>query len=297
MRRIVFLLALISAGQFIFCSSAFAQEVKLIFLTDEAPLYESQSTNSNVIQRIENQAEIYGTAIDDKWFMIKLEDGQEAFIMSWDVWPEAELSLTAKRVSPSASTLFRMMRYFRQQQRPEKAEEFALRIIQQHNDDVYPGEGQECYKLGHKAYIEMLGTEDTGIQYDAFLLGFTAKVIEEGKDDDLKAMAYYHQAQFYARSGQEDRALDCLLAIVDRFPKAASRNACTPEVNTTAFYLPQRTKYLFCDLAMKLASTERVQAELKVISEDGREASAQMADELLINLGNNPYQLAEGKWN
>lgn len=276
----------------------FAQEVKLVFLSDEAPVYAEQSAASPIIQTLNSSDELFGSYIDQYWYSIQLSDGQTAYVMSWDVWPEEDLELIPKRITPSASTLFRMMRYFRHNEKPEKAQEFALRIINTHNDEEYPGEGKSCFKLGHKAYMEMISTRETGVQYDAWLLGFTTRVIAEAENETIRAMAHYHQARFYAVNGQTDRALSSLLTIVEKYPTLSSSNECEPEKLASWYYRPERAKRLFCALTIIQTGDvlADVKAELEQLIAEGSEESSMMAQELLENIGSMPYEGDGSRW-
>lgn len=277
---------------------SFAQEVKLVFLSDEVPVYAEQSARAEIIRTLSASDELFGSYIDPYWYAVILADGTAAYVLSWDVWPEQDLELIPKRITPSATTLFRMMRYFRYNDKPEKAQEFALRIINTHNDEEFPGEGKSCFKLGHKAYMEMISTKESGVEYDAFMLGFTTKVINEAENETIQAMAHYHQARFFALNGQTERALDRLLVIVDKYPTLVSSNECEPEKLETWYYRPERAKRLFCALTIIQTgeALDKAEAELKRIIAEGGEESRAMAEELLQHIGSMPYPRDDSKW-
>lgn len=298
MRKSLLLYAVIAFAQLCFAPFSFAQEVKLVYLSDEVPVYAEQSAASAIIKTLTASDELFGIYINDYWYAVTLADGTAAFVLSWDVWPEQDLELIPKRITPSASTLFRMMRFFRHNDKPEKAEEFALRIINTHNDEEYPGEGKSCFKLGHKAYMEMISTKETGVQYDAWLLGFTTRMIKDAENETIQAMAHYHQARFFALNGQTGRALDRLLVIVDKYPTLSSSNECEPEILETWYYRPERAKRLFCALTIIQTGEALTQAEAelnRIIAESSDEGRA-MADELLQNIGSMPYPRDGSKW-
>lgn len=298
MRKNLLLYAIIAFAQLCFAPFSSAQEVKLVFLADEVPVYAEQSAASAVIQRLSASDELFGTYVDAYWYAVTLADGTAAYVLSWDVWPEQDLELIPKRITPSATTLFRMMRYFRHNDNPEKAQEFAIRIINTHNDEEYPGEGKSCFKLGHKAYMEMISEKESGVQYDAWLLGFTSHVIQEAQNETILAMAHYHQARFYAINGQTERALNSLLVIVDKYPALSSSNECEPELLETWYYRPERAKRLFCALTIIQTGDvlAKAEAELTRIAAEGSDASSAMAQELLQNIGSMPYPKDDSKW-
>lgn len=295
MRKILLLFAAIFFAQFLH-----AQEnpVRLVIVVDEVQLYAQPSATAEVSHRFPAETELFGVSLDKHWFEVTLGLGEKAYVMSWDVWPEQELELIPKRITPSAETLFRMMRYFRHNQKLDKAEEFAIRIINTHNDEEYPGEGKSCFKLGHKAYMEMISGDEGGVNYDAWLLGFTGRVIEQSENKTIQAMAHYHQARFFAVNGQMDRALNRLLVIVEKYPTLSSSNECEPEVLESWYYRPERAKRLFCALTV-IQTTEvlaNVRDTLQRIADNGSEESRAMAKELLQNMGSMPYPKDDSKW-
>jgi hypothetical protein len=275
-----------------------AQTEKLTLLTDKVELRLQPAEDAPVLDSAYQAESMQGRYVNPQWFEVTTETGKKAYLTSWEAVSEKEAEMLAKRITPSASTLFRMMRFFRQTNRSDKAEEFAIRIINSHNEEEYPSEDKACFKLGHMAYIEIISDPETGVRYDLPTFGFTQRVMSETDNPTVLAMAHYHQARYLAQNGQVNLAEERLLEIVRSYPQAVARNECKPEEVDSWFYRPERAKRLFCALALIQTGEDlkRTQEKLRRIIEEGDEASQAMAQELYDNLGSLPYPKDDSIW-
>lgn len=276
-----------------------AAQENLKVISGSALLHARPETGAPVLGMVDTAIVPTGEAFNDTWYQVSMPDGTQGYMMHWDVMEMDQLDLLReKRITPSASTLFRLMRYFKNEQRWDKAEDFSLRIINLHNDEEFPTEADACFKLGHLAYIEMISNPQSGIGYNDFLYTFTQKVIAQSSDPAVLAMAHYHAARYLALNGKADEALDHLLIIVRDFPSAYSRNECQPGDADSWFYRPDRCKRLLCALGLILppSSVTGLRGRLDALTQDGSDASRAFAAEMLQNIGQMPYPRDASIW-
>ena len=299
MKKLIFL---IIAPYFFSQLNAQALDEPLAVLGENVMVYYKPDERAATGNFLAASSELVGHEVIDGWYLIRQPSGSQGYVPHWDV---IELSLVEpsprllpKRITPSASTLFRMMKYFKQKDKLDKAGDFALRIINTHNNEEYPTKDKACFKLGHLAYMHMISEEDRGVRYDAFLLAFTQKVLAESEATTLKAMAYYHQARYHALNGSPSKAMDNLLNIVADYPEEFSRNECQPNDLNSWFYKPERSKRLFCALSMIMPAHDLkpVTSRLEFLISDGSDNSKLMARELHDNMGSMPYAKEDSIW-
>ncbi len=281
--------------------TTFAQSQSLIILGDNVPLYAQPNYQSQILITLDWDAEVVGWPESSSWYGVRDALGREGYVPVWyamETWMTDPNDLRAKRVTPSASTLYRMMRFFRRNDKVEKAEEFALRIIQNHNEEEFPDKDFSCYKLGHLAYIHMVSDGETGVIYDDYLPVFAHKVLEVAETPSIKAMAHYHLARSKALTGESKAALMELIAVVEKYPGDFARNECEPEKADSWFYKPERCKRLFCAISMIQTpqALEEARNELSRLIVEGSPATQEIAQELLQNIGTMPYARDESIW-
>jgi hypothetical protein len=281
-----------------------AQDVPLTLLGNKVAVYESPDGDSPVLITLNWDSKVTGSPVNEEWFILTDSQGLKGYVYAWDAinTTEAEESisqgLTPKRITPSASTLFRLMRYYKKQNNIARAQDFSIRIINTHNDEEFPTKDKACFKLGHLAYMEMISDPEKGVIYDSFLMEYTRQVLEASENETIQAMAHYHQARYQALNGEIDAALSNLLYIVEKYPTAFSRNECEPEVVDSWYYKPERAKRLFCALGIlqPQQSMEPYRQHLKTLAESDKETVAAVATELLNNIGDMPYERDNSIW-
>lgn len=276
-----------------------AQQASISVLGERVPLYQSPGFDAEILAYLNWDSEVTGLW-QSGWYHITTSDGQEGYISKWDAMERDVLEdpVKAKRISPSAETLFRMMKFFKNRDDVARAEDYAIRIINDFPAEEYPTK-DGCFKVAHLSYIYMISKEETGVIYDANLAAFSNRIIDEAQPAAVVAMAHYFLARYESINGQQQRALALLLDITKNYPEAASRNECFPEKTETWFYLPRRSKQLFFAIAMIQPESEiaSVRNELQRLSEEAPGAGARtMAKELLDNLGTMPYQRDMSIW-
>ncbi|MFK7972662.1 MAG: SH3 domain-containing protein [Bacteroidia bacterium] len=276
-----------------------AQQAAISVLGDRVPLYESAEYDATVLAYLNWDSEVQG-AWKNGWYAVTTADGQEGFLSKWDAMENTVLHdpVQAKRIAPSAETLFRMMKFFKNQGKTARSEEYALRIINDFRDEEYPTK-DGCFKISHLTYIYMVSKQETGVVYDPYLAAFSAQVIDKVKLPAVVAMAHYHLARYESLNGNQTKSLDLLFHVITNYPEEASRNECYVENTDTWFYRPQRSKQLF--LAIAMIQPERDLASIRtrldaLIAETPTDNTKVMAQELRDNLGTMPYQRDQSIW-
>ncbi|MEM6264185.1 MAG: SH3 domain-containing protein [Bacteroidota bacterium] len=277
-----------------------AQMEEVLIAGDQVELRESPSLESPIIGYVNWETEATGIQLDETWSQVEAAGVGKGYVLAWFTLTHSDMNSKAwQRITPSASTLYRMMRYFKRKNNLPKAEEFALRILNVHNYEEFPTEDQACFKLGHLAYIDMLSPDRNGVEYNEFMFQFSGNAMKSAEDPGIKAMALYHQARYLSLNGNQDQAIENLLTIVKDYPSAFSRNECQPKQANSWFYKPERTKRLFCALCMIQPPTalEAVKEGLtELTSEEHSAETIAMAEELLANIGLMPYDKDTSVW-
>lgn len=275
------------------------QEAPLSVLGDRVPLYEVSEYDASVLAYLNWDSEVKGTWMNG-WYAVTTADGQTGFLSKWDAIELSVLTdpVQAKRISPSAETLFRMMKFFKNKGDHPRAEDYALRIINDFRDEEYPTK-DGCFKIAHLTYMYMVSDQETGIIYDEYLAQFSSLVMDEIRLPAVVAMAHYHLARYESLNGDQGKAIDLLFRVVAAYPEAFSRNECEPENMDSWFYRPQRSKQLF--LAIAMIQPERELASLRtrldaLLAEAATQEAREMAQELRDNLGTMPYQRDQSIW-
>jgi hypothetical protein len=287
----------------IFCLNVFvvlqAQQAVIAILGERVPLYQNPDFDAEVVAYLNWDSEATGLW-KDSWYQVKTADGQVGFLSKWDAIERDVLEdpVNPKRISPSAETLFRMMKFFKNRNDLARAEDYAIRIINDFPFEEYPTK-DGCFKVAHLSFMYMISKEENGVIYNGDLAGFSNRVIDEVRPKSVLAMAHYFLARYESIHGQQEKALELLLGIAKKFPEEVSRNECFPGKVDTWFYLPRRSKQLFFAIAMIQPESEiaSVRMELQRLSaESPNTATRSMAKELLDNLGTMPYQRDQSIW-
>lgn len=280
--------------------TVFAQQVPLHILGDKVPVYSGPSFEAPVDRYLNWDTQPLGNWEDD-WYVIINADGETGYVSKWDAIEQSQVAepFYAKRITPSAETLFRMMKFFKKSDKPARAEEFAIRIINEFGYEEYPTK-DGCFKLAHLSYIYMISQPDEGVVYDEYLGAFTARVLDEAQMPTVRAMAHFHLARYFVLTGDAERAMNQLFSIIQKYPDAEAPNQCFPEKTDTWFYLPQRSKQLFLAIAMiqPEAKLGALRTRLTEMAErpENESHSQSFAQELLDNLGTMPYQRDNSIW-
>ena len=129
-------------------SATFSQNSLISVLGDNVPVYEQADYDAAVISHLGWDHEVEGVW-ENGWYTIILDDSTTGYISKWDGMEKEILNdpVRAKRIAPSAETLFRMMKFFKNQGKNARAEEYAIRIINDFQDEEYPtkdGCFQDC---------------------------------------------------------------------------------------------------------------------------------------------------------
>ena len=170
------------------CAAAFSQQKALSVLGEKVPLYSERSYDAPVLAYLDWNTAVLGFW-ESGWYTISMPEGKTGYLSKWDAMESEILNdpVQAKRIAPSAETLYRMMKFFKRQGKTARAEDYALRIINDFRDEEYPTK-DGCFKIAHLSYMYMISDPEDGVIYDAYLSAFSGRVLAEANMPAVEAM-------------------------------------------------------------------------------------------------------------